>query len=169
MLPTRDHSGAGGRLLWFAPGMDQSRVLSRLAYAGLAFLSILWWYVAGTGTAPVQTTGVPQRRRPRDERAFARLVLDSGSLRRHRRALAWRHWLTLCRASVPCCRCWHSRPSACRPSVSFPASWACCSILPSLLRDRSPSSCSSGSAHPGTFWILVQSVGLRPATAGSAV
>ena len=31
----------------------QSRPLSRLAYAGLAFLCLLWWYIADTGTAPV--------------------------------------------------------------------------------------------------------------------
>ena len=44
--------GAGyGSLL----ALNQSRVLPRLAYAGLAFFSILWWYVAGTGAAPVQT------------------------------------------------------------------------------------------------------------------
>ncbi len=33
----------------------QSRILPRLAYAGLAFFSMLWWYVAATGTAPVHT------------------------------------------------------------------------------------------------------------------
>lgn len=33
----------------------QSRVRPRLAYAGLAFLSVLWWYVADTQTTPVQT------------------------------------------------------------------------------------------------------------------
>jgi NADH-quinone oxidoreductase subunit M len=33
----------------------QSRVRPRLASAGLAFFSILWWYVADTRTAPVQT------------------------------------------------------------------------------------------------------------------
>ncbi len=32
----------------------QSRPLSRLAYAGLASMCLLWWYVADTGTAPVQ-------------------------------------------------------------------------------------------------------------------
>lgn len=32
----------------------QSRPLHRLAYAGLAFFSMLWWYIADTGTAPVQ-------------------------------------------------------------------------------------------------------------------
>lgn len=32
----------------------QARPLSRLAYAGLAFLCLLWWYIADTGTAPVQ-------------------------------------------------------------------------------------------------------------------
>jgi len=32
----------------------QSRPLPRLAYAGLAFFCLLWWYVADTGTAPVQ-------------------------------------------------------------------------------------------------------------------
>ena len=31
----------------------QSRVRTRLAYAGLAFFSMLWWYVADTRTAPV--------------------------------------------------------------------------------------------------------------------
>ena len=34
----------------------QSRPLSRLAYAGLAFLCLLWWYIADMGTAPVQAT-----------------------------------------------------------------------------------------------------------------
>lgn len=34
----------------------QSRPLSRLAYAGLAFLCLLWWYIADTGTASVHTT-----------------------------------------------------------------------------------------------------------------
>lgn len=34
----------------------QSRPSSRLAYAGLAFLCVLWWYIADTGTAPVQAT-----------------------------------------------------------------------------------------------------------------
>jgi len=32
----------------------QWRPLPRLAYTGLAFFSMLWWYVADTGTAPVQ-------------------------------------------------------------------------------------------------------------------
>ncbi|MBI4002486.1 MAG: hypothetical protein HY348_11970, partial [Nitrospira defluvii] len=32
----------------------QPRPLSRLAYAGLASLCLLWWYIADTGTAPVQ-------------------------------------------------------------------------------------------------------------------
>ncbi|WHZ23857.1 MAG: NADH-ubiquinone oxidoreductase chain M [Nitrospira sp.] len=32
----------------------QSRPLPRLAYASLALFSVLWWYVANTGTAPVQ-------------------------------------------------------------------------------------------------------------------
>lgn len=32
---------------------NQSRPLARLAYAGLAFFCLLWWYVADTGTAPV--------------------------------------------------------------------------------------------------------------------
>ena len=32
----------------------QSRPLPRLAYAGLAFFSMLWWYIADTGTAPAQ-------------------------------------------------------------------------------------------------------------------
>lgn len=32
----------------------QSRPLSRFAYAGLAFFCLLWWYIADTGTAPVQ-------------------------------------------------------------------------------------------------------------------
>ncbi|MDP9132139.1 MAG: hypothetical protein M3M98_03260 [Nitrospirota bacterium] len=32
----------------------QSRLLPRVAYAGLAFFCLLWWYVAGTGAAPVQ-------------------------------------------------------------------------------------------------------------------
>lgn len=32
----------------------QSRPSPRLAYAGLAFFCLLWWYVADTGTAPVQ-------------------------------------------------------------------------------------------------------------------
>jgi NADH-quinone oxidoreductase subunit M len=34
----------------------QSRPLPRLGYAGLAFFSMLWWYIGGTGTAPVQVT-----------------------------------------------------------------------------------------------------------------
>ncbi|MCC2642865.1 MAG: putative NADH-quinone oxidoreductase, subunit [Nitrospira sp.] len=34
----------------------QSRPLHRLAYAGLAFFCILWWYIADTGTAPVQAS-----------------------------------------------------------------------------------------------------------------
>lgn len=34
----------------------QSRPLPRLAYAGLALFSMLWWYVADTGTAPVQAS-----------------------------------------------------------------------------------------------------------------
>lgn len=34
----------------------QARPLSRLAYAGLASLCLLWWYVADTGTAPVQAS-----------------------------------------------------------------------------------------------------------------
>jgi NADH-quinone oxidoreductase subunit M len=33
----------------------QPRALPRLSYAGLAFWSMLWWYVANTGTAPSQT------------------------------------------------------------------------------------------------------------------
>lgn len=32
----------------------QSRPLHRLAYAGLAFFSMLWWFIADTGTAPAQ-------------------------------------------------------------------------------------------------------------------
>jgi NADH-quinone oxidoreductase subunit M len=31
----------------------QSRILPRLVYGGLALLSISWWYVAGTGAAPI--------------------------------------------------------------------------------------------------------------------
>jgi hypothetical protein len=34
----------------------QTRPLPRLAYAALAFFSLLWWYVADTGTAPMQAT-----------------------------------------------------------------------------------------------------------------
>ncbi len=34
----------------------QSRPLPRLAYAALAFFCMLWWYIADTGTAPVQAT-----------------------------------------------------------------------------------------------------------------
>lgn len=34
----------------------QSRPLPRLAYAALAFLCLLWWYVAETGTAPIPAT-----------------------------------------------------------------------------------------------------------------
>lgn len=34
----------------------QSRPAHRLAYAGLAFFSLLWWYVSDTGIAPVQAT-----------------------------------------------------------------------------------------------------------------
>jgi NADH-quinone oxidoreductase subunit M len=34
----------------------QSRPLPRLAYAALAFFCLLWWYIADTGTAPVQAT-----------------------------------------------------------------------------------------------------------------
>lgn len=34
----------------------QSRPLPRLAYAALAMFSLLWWYIADTGTAPVQAT-----------------------------------------------------------------------------------------------------------------
>ena len=33
-----------------------TRPLFRLAYAGLAFLALLWWYIADTGTASVHTT-----------------------------------------------------------------------------------------------------------------
>jgi NADH-quinone oxidoreductase subunit M len=32
----------------------QPRALPKLSYAGLAFFSMLWWYVADTGTAPSQ-------------------------------------------------------------------------------------------------------------------
>ena len=34
----------------------QSRPLSRLAYAAVAFFGMLWWYIADTGTAPMQAT-----------------------------------------------------------------------------------------------------------------
>ena len=34
----------------------QTRPLFRLAYAGLAFLGLLWWYIADTGMASVHTT-----------------------------------------------------------------------------------------------------------------
>ena len=34
----------------------QSRPLPRLAYAGLAFFDLLWWYIAATGAAPTQAT-----------------------------------------------------------------------------------------------------------------
>lgn len=34
----------------------QSRPLPRLGYAALAFFCMLWWYVADTGTAPMQAT-----------------------------------------------------------------------------------------------------------------
>jgi NADH-quinone oxidoreductase subunit M len=34
----------------------QSRPLPRLAYAGLAFFGMLWWYIAATRAAPTQTT-----------------------------------------------------------------------------------------------------------------
>ena len=34
----------------------QTRPLPRLAYGALAFFSLLWWYIADTGTAPMQAT-----------------------------------------------------------------------------------------------------------------
>ena len=46
----------GGSVYGSLQALIQSRPLPRLAYAGLAFFCMLWWYIADTGTAPPQAT-----------------------------------------------------------------------------------------------------------------
>ena len=45
-----------GALYGSLRALIQARPLPRLAYAALAFFGLLWWYVADTGTAPMQAT-----------------------------------------------------------------------------------------------------------------
>ncbi|MCS6289529.1 MAG: hypothetical protein H8K10_11180 [Nitrospira sp.] len=45
-----------GALYGSLRALIQARPLPRLAYAALAFLGLLWWYIADTGTAPMQAT-----------------------------------------------------------------------------------------------------------------
>jgi NADH-quinone oxidoreductase subunit M len=64
LLPTLPSSTAwalsglalAGTLYGTLKALTQSRVRSLLAFAGLSFLSILWWYVATTRTAPPAAT-----------------------------------------------------------------------------------------------------------------
>ena len=45
-----------GALYGSLRALIQARPLPRLSYAALAFFGLLWWYVADTGTAPMQAT-----------------------------------------------------------------------------------------------------------------
>ena len=58
----------------------QSRAASVVAYGGVAFLSLLWWYPVDSKRCAAPDCGVPQRRQPGHQRTAPRLVRAAGSL-----------------------------------------------------------------------------------------
>lgn len=56
MLHTLSLLALAGAVYGSLRALIQSRPLPRLAYTGLALYSLLWWYVADTGIAPVQAS-----------------------------------------------------------------------------------------------------------------